>query len=73
MSYTMYDYFEINQHLSAATPLAIGVVKELTDKNFDAKDLISWGLSGVLGAYVIPGIFATVNDDEVMVGYSGGF
>jgi hypothetical protein len=29
--------------------LAVGTIKEATDKNFDGKDLAGWGVGGVVG------------------------
>ena len=73
VSYYMAEELEINREVSAVTPLLIGVVKELTDKNFDPVDLITWGASGLIGAYLIPGLFVTGDEDEMMVGYSFDF
>lgn len=35
--------------VSVAVPAAMGIIKESTDKNFDALDMLSWIAGGVLG------------------------
>lgn len=73
ISYYMAEHTDIARPIAALTPAGIGLVKELTDENFDYGDLASWAISGYIGAYLIPGLFVHADDDEVLVGYSFGF
>lgn len=72
ISYSMVEY-DINPHIAAATPFAIGLVKELTDKNFNTGDLISWGVSGLIGAYGIPWLKVQIFDDGAAAAISYSF
>lgn len=42
-----------NPYYGILSALAVGTIKEISDKNFDNADLASWGLGGVIGVVCI--------------------
>jgi len=56
ISYYAAEHTSIERWQAALIPTAIGLIKESTDKNFDTGDLLSWAVSGVVGAYMVPGL-----------------
>jgi hypothetical protein len=67
------QHFDYNKHVAAATPITIGLIKEMTDKNFDKYDAISWAIGGVIGAYAAPWITINMGDDSLTINIQKNF
>ncbi|NTU49789.1 MAG: hypothetical protein HGA87_02660 [Desulfobulbaceae bacterium] len=55
--------------VSVAVPVAIGLVKESTDKNFSTADLLSWAVGGVVGALLGTDTSVTCSGQGVGIEY----